>query len=93
MTTTTYDSAESIAQMLREHIHHEFAYAQPTLVITNDLNLLEQRVIDSMSVFQLVSFIEGTFSIVWEPEELVLKNFETIDALTAFVLAKRKAHA
>lgn len=93
MTITTYDSAEAVAQVLRDHIFHEFAYAQPKSMLTNDLKLLEQHVIDSMSVFQLVNFIEATFGIVWEPEELVLKNFETINALTAFVLAKRKTMA
>ncbi|WP_229424095.1 MULTISPECIES: acyl carrier protein [Moorena] len=77
---------EKLEQMLKEFITQELAYDQPDLVLTNDLKIIEQRVIDSMDIFRLVRFVEEEVGIFWEPEEFVLQNFETIDHIKAYVL-------
>lgn len=84
-------SADNIEQLLTEHIAEEFGYDRPDLVLTSEFKLIEQRLIDSMGIFRLVSFMEEQFGIAWEPEELVLENFETIGSLRAFVLSKLEA--
>ena len=89
MASTKQYTASEVEQLLKAHIAQEFAYDQPDLVLPNDLKLIEQRIIDSMAVFQLVSFLETAFGVICEPEELVLKNFETIDNLKAFILSKQ----
>lgn len=89
MTTVKPHSPDEIVQTLRAHIAHEYAYDRPDPVLADDFKLIEARVIDSMAIFQLVSFIETEFGITWEPEELVLRNFETIANLAAFILSKQ----
>ncbi|CBN59194.1 MULTISPECIES: acyl carrier protein [Kamptonema] len=79
---------EKVEQMLKEFIIQELAYDQTNLVLTNNLKIIEQRIIDSMDIFRLVRFVEEEFGIFWEPEELVLKNFETIDNIKAYILGK-----
>ncbi|AFZ28185.1 hypothetical protein Cylst_6225 [Cylindrospermum stagnale PCC 7417] len=79
---------EKIEQMLKEFITQELAYDQPNLVLTNNLKIIEQRIVDSMDLFRLVRFVEEEMGIFWEPEELVFKNFETIDHIKAYILRK-----
>jgi methoxymalonate biosynthesis acyl carrier protein len=49
--------------------------------------------VNSMFAMQLVQFVEGTFGIACESEDLDLDNFRSIDALTAFVLRKQSVAA
>jgi len=48
-------------------------------------NLIETGVIDSMGIQILVSYLEKNFSISIADEDLIPDNFETIDAIWAFV--------
>ncbi|WP_207765448.1 acyl carrier protein [Cuspidothrix issatschenkoi] len=88
MTQNITMTAEKIEQMIKEFISQELAYDQPNLVLTNNLKIIEQRIVDSMDLFRLVRFVEEEIGIFWEPEELVLKNFETIDNIKGYILGK-----
>lgn len=55
----------------------------------SDENLLEQGVIDSLAIVKLVGFLEEQFQIEVDDEERIPENFESIDALSAFVQRKR----
>ena len=59
--------------------------------ILDDASLVDAGVIDSLGIFQLIAFLEDTFSVHISDNEIVLSNFETIDATTRFVLAKQGA--
>ncbi|HEX5724526.1 MAG TPA: phosphopantetheine-binding protein [Longimicrobiaceae bacterium] len=45
--------------------------------------------VNSMFAMQLVQFVETTFGITCESEDLEIDNFRSIDALTAFVQRKQ----
>ena len=74
-----------IAQSLRDYITQEIAYDRANWVLTNDFKLIEQGIIDSMGILRLISFIEEQFGLVLSPGDLMLENFATIDAMTAFI--------
>jgi acyl carrier protein len=44
--------------------------------------------VNSMFAMQLVQFVESTFGITCESEDLELDNFRSIDAITGFVQRK-----
>lgn len=44
--------------------------------------------VNSMFAMQLVQFVESSFGIACESEDLEIDNFRSIDALTAFVQRK-----
>ena len=50
-----------------------------------DDSLLESGVIDSMGVLQLVAFLERTYGIKVEDDDLMPENFDTIGAIAAFI--------
>jgi acyl carrier protein len=61
--------------------------------VTDDLDIFESGYVNSMFAMELVSFIEATFGIVVESEDLELDNFRTVDAMAAFVARKTGAAA
>jgi acyl carrier protein len=55
-------------------------------------SLLESGTIDSIGVMQLVAFLETSFGITVEDDELTPENFDTIAAVSSFI-ARRQAGA
>ena len=53
--------------------------------------LIEEQIIDSLGIFSMVSFLEERFAITIAAEDVVLDNFETLDAICAFVESKLRA--
>jgi acyl carrier protein len=56
--------------------------------VDDDASLLENGIIDSTGVLELVTFVEGQFGIGVADDELVPENFDSIAGLTAYVRCK-----
>ena len=54
-----------------------------------DTKLMEEGIIDSMGVMQLISFIEKEYSIEVDMDDLTMDNFATIARITNLINAKR----
>ena len=76
-----------IAISLRQFIQENFLFGQP-LTLAEDDSLLEQGIVDSTGVLELVTFLEDHFTITVEDEELVPENLDSIENLVRFVAAK-----
>lgn len=57
--------------------------------IADDASLFETGIVDSLGIFQLIAFLESNFGIHISDQEIVLTNFESIDATVAFVARKQ----
>lgn len=53
--------------------------------IADDASLLNEGVIDSTGVLELIQFLEEEFSIAIEDEELVPENLDSIDNIVQFL--------
>ncbi|RLC29206.1 MAG: acyl carrier protein [Deltaproteobacteria bacterium] len=56
--------------------------------LTDDASFLEEGIIDSTGILELVNFLEETFGISVEDEELVPENLDSINNVVAYL--KRK---
>jgi acyl carrier protein len=81
---------ETIEAQLRSFIKQKFPSAR-TRELTGGEALLENGVIDSLGVLDLVAFIEESFAISVLDEDLVPENFQTLERLTAFIESRRMA--
>ncbi|MDY6937901.1 MAG: acyl carrier protein [Cyanobacteriota bacterium] len=88
MTQAKNYTSPNIKNLIREQILTEFMFSQPEEDLENDLLLIEQGIIDSMGIFRLINFLEDEFNIAFDPEELMLENFATINAIHNFVISK-----
>ena len=57
--------------------------------LTSDLSLIDAKVLDSLGIEQMVSFLESRFGIDVRDDEILPSNFETIGAIARFVDSKR----
>lgn len=73
---------------LRQFIIDNFLFGQIDTPLEDDDSFLEQGIIDSTGVLELVAFIEETFGIKVEDEELIPENLDTINNIVAFVERK-----
>lgn len=81
METTT-----AIKGKIRQYII-ETTYAPPEKVKDESLIFVE-GIFDSMGFIMLINFIEETFAIKSKDSELLEDNFESINAIAAFVEKK-----
>jgi acyl carrier protein len=58
------------------------------ITLSADHSLLDNSIIDSMGILELVNFVESEFGITIDGEDLLPENFQTVRALAAFVEMK-----
>lgn len=59
--------------------------------ITADASLLEQGVIDSVTMVDLITFLESRYGIHIDDEEMTPENFDSLNAIVALVSSKQAA--
>jgi len=75
---------------IRGFIENNFMMGRDPKELTDSGSLLEMNIIDSTGVLELVSFIEETFSITIEDDELIPDNLDSIDRIINFINRKRQ---
>ena len=78
---------------IRAHIVEELGWTGPPEELTDDLPLIERHVLDSMGIYELVTFLEDAFGIEIDDGDLLPEHFETIDAVARLVEGKAGAAA
>ncbi len=70
---------------VRGFVTDNFLFGRKNVSLAGDDSLLEQGLIDSTGVLELVSFIENKFEIKVEDDDLVPDNLDSINRLIAFI--------
>lgn len=73
---------------VRGFVADNFLFGRKNVSLAGDDSLLEQGLIDSTGVLELVSFIENKFEIKVEDDDLVPDNLDSINRLIAFIETK-----
>lgn len=76
---------------LRTFIVDTFLFGQDSN-LTDDTSFLDQGIVDSTGVLELVAHLERTYDIKVKDEELVPDNLDSISAIAGF-LGKKRATA
>jgi acyl carrier protein len=80
----------SIQQDIREYIVDTFLFGEDG-GLQDDSSFLEEGIVDSTGIMQLVSFLQEQYRITIEDEELIPDNLDSIRKVMAFVAAKKQA--
>lgn len=59
--------------------------------LADDEDMFASGYVNSLFAMQLVQFVEGTFGITVESDDLEIDNFRTVDAIAALVERKQGA--
>jgi acyl carrier protein len=79
----------SSTETIRDFLIEDLQWSGPRSELTDDLPLVESRVIDSLGVMRLVSRIQSDLGVDVRDEDIVLSNFGTIGRIAEFVDARR----
>jgi acyl carrier protein len=79
----------NIQQLLIEYVK-ENTY-KDTSDLTFDTQLFTEGIFDSMGFVLLIDYLEDQFQITASDEDLVEENFESINAISAFIDRKKSA--
>jgi acyl carrier protein len=80
----------NIEETIIAYIRRELLNDDPGVTLNPETKLIEEGMIDSVSLMELVLFLEATFNVSITEEELVAENFQTIRAISQFIAQKRK---
>ncbi len=83
----------SIESEIRQFLAANFFLGDDPSELGGSASLIEAGVIDSTGVLELVGFLEETFGVRIQDDELVPENLDTIDNIVAFVSRKRAAES
>jgi len=62
-----------------------------TSTLNSNTKLFTEGIFDSMGFVLLLDFLEEKFQVTPNDEDLIEDNFESVDAISAFVLRKKPA--
>ena len=75
---------ESVRQLMIER-----AWLEQQDPVSDTDSLVDHGVIDSLTMMELIGFLERTYGIQVTDDELIPENFETLSAIAGFVEQKR----
>lgn len=56
--------------------------------LTSEASLLDMEVIDSLGIYELVSYIETTYGVTVDDIDVTPANFETLESIRRYVEAR-----
>ena len=78
----------AVEEQIITFIRDNFMTGRTNVHLESDTSLIESGIIDSTGVLELVMFLEETYNISVEDEELVPENLDTVANLMAFLKNK-----
>jgi acyl carrier protein len=78
-----------IKQQIRSFLTSNFYVADPA-ALEDTASLLDQGIIDSTGVLEVIGFLETTFGISVEDSEMLPDNLDSIERIADFIARKKK---
>jgi acyl carrier protein len=80
-----------VEPLIREFIARNILLSDTGFPHSDDVSFLQEGIIDSLGVMELVEFVQKTFGVKVEQSEVTPEHFDSVTRLAAFV--RRKAAA
>ncbi len=80
-----------ILEKLEKVLLTEIAADSGKKSLDSDEDLLEHGMLDSMGIMKLIIYLEETFSIKVEDEEIIPDNFQTLNSMVRYLERKMQS--
>jgi len=77
----------SIANAVRQFVHDNYLLGRE-YHFTDDDSFLDQSIIDSIGILQLVMFLQDTYGVTVEDDERIPQNLDSITAASDYICRK-----
>lgn len=78
----------TIEQQLKEYISSNLLFSENGYPYPDDASFLEEGIVDSVGIMELVAFIEENMHVSVEDQEITPDNFDSITKLAAYIQHK-----
>lgn len=76
-----------IKEQVRQFVM-EAARSKGASEVNDEESLFKAGIIDSLGVFRLISFLEETFPVTVDDQDMVPENFQSVNCIEGFLLGK-----
>ena len=80
-----------IKDKLRLYILENFLFTDDQSELNNEDSFMDQGIIDSTAILELIFFMEEEFSVKVEVDEMIQDNLDSINKATRFIESKNKS--
>ncbi|HEX7012129.1 MAG TPA: acyl carrier protein [Steroidobacteraceae bacterium] len=80
---------DNIRETVRRYILDNFLPGEDPANLTDQTELKESGILDSLSTLKLVTFLEETFKVEFEANDLDAGNLSTVESIERLVRSKR----
>lgn len=85
-----YHTESEIIKRVRAFVQENFLYMHSSFQLGDDDRLLDKGVMDSMSIVEMISFVESEFGVQALEDEISEENFGSLSGIARFVGGKKK---
>jgi len=78
----------AVSSSIRDFVAKTFLYSDQGFPYPDDASFLEEGVIDSLGIMEMVSFVEKQFGISVADAEILPGNFDSVEQLSRYVGGK-----
>lgn len=78
----------SVESQIHRYILENFLFTNEDGRLRDDTSFLEEGIVDSTGVLELVMFVEETFGLTVEDTEILPENFDSVERLARYVRMK-----
>ena len=77
-----------IREQIQQYVAENFLFSDNGFDLDDDASFLDEGVVDSTGTLELVTFVEETFNITVEDDEIEPDNFDSVNNLYAYIQRK-----
>jgi len=73
---------------IKQFIAQNLLFSEDGFPYGDDASFLQEGIIDSLGVMELVTFVNTAFGVVVDPQEITPDNFDSVNKLTRYIRQK-----
>ena len=78
---------------IRDYIAKNLLFSDNGFAYDDDDSFLEEGIVDSLGIMELVMFVEETFKVTIEDHEITPDNFDSVNKLAHYIQSKQTVTA
>jgi acyl carrier protein len=78
----------TIEAQIKDYIARNLLFSDDGFPYDDQVSFLDEGIVDSIGVMELVTFVEETFSIKIEDLDVTPENFDSVSKMAAFIRRK-----
>ena len=86
---TTQPDNLQIEEHIRDFVARNLLYSDNGFTYADDASFLQEGIIDSLGVMELVDFVQESFGVIVNQQEVTTAHFDSVARLSAYVRYKR----